>query len=159
MLLLWLPLKQRPGLGTLSNVLTIGVVVDAVMALTTAPHGLPVRVLLMIAGVTLNGVATGACIGAALGPGPRDGLMIGLAARGCPIRVVRTCIEFVVFAAGFLLGGTVGIGTLTYALARGPSHTCSSLCSVLSRGFGRSQNRRAQKGSRLSRLLATRSHE
>jgi uncharacterized membrane protein YczE len=119
-LVLWIPLRQKPGLGTLSNVLVVGAVIDAAMAEIPAPHGVPLRVATMVAAVALNGLATGAYIGAGLGPGPRDGLMTGLAARGHSIRAVRTGIELTVLAAGWLLGGTVGLGTLTYALGIGP---------------------------------------
>jgi uncharacterized membrane protein YczE len=84
------------------------------------PHGLALRILCLVAGVFLNGVATGAYIGAGLGPGPRDGLMTGLAARGHSIRVVRTGIELTVLVTGWLLGGTVGVGTVLYALSIGP---------------------------------------
>jgi uncharacterized membrane protein YczE len=119
-LLLWIPLHQRPGLGTLSNVVVIGAVIDLVLATVPAPNALTARIALMLAGVFLNGVATGAYIGAGLGPGPRDGLMTGLAARGHSIRIVRTGIELTVLATGWLLGGTVGIGTVVYALAIGP---------------------------------------
>jgi uncharacterized membrane protein YczE len=119
-LLLWIPLRQRPGFGTVANALTIGAVMNGVLAVLPAPTSLPLRVLCMIAGVVLCGVATGAYIGAAFGPGPRDGLMTGLAAHGHSIRVVRTGLELIVLLAGFLLGGTVGIGTVVYALAIGP---------------------------------------
>ena len=119
-LALWIPLRQRPGFGTLSNVVVVGAVIDLAMATIPAPHGLTTRVLVMLCGVGLNGVATGAYIGAGLGPGPRDGLMTGLAARGHSIRVVRTSLELAVLAGGWLLGGTVGIGTVVYALAIGP---------------------------------------
>jgi uncharacterized membrane protein YczE len=119
-LLLWIPLRQRPGMGTLSNVIVIGLVVDAVLALGSPVHGFPAQVALMISGVLLNGVATGLYIGAGLGPGPRDGLMTGLAARGHSIRVVRTGIELSVLLTGWLLGGTVGLGTVVYALGIGP---------------------------------------
>lgn len=119
-LLLWIPLRQRPGFGTLSNVVIVGSVMDAVLALVPSPHGLGLRVLCLVAGVALNGVATGAYIGAGLGPGPRDGLMTGLAARGHSIRVVRTAIELTVLVTGWLLGGTVGVGTLLYAVSIGP---------------------------------------
>jgi uncharacterized membrane protein YczE len=119
-LLLWIPLRQRPGFGTLSNVLVIGWVIDIVLALVPAPHAIVPRVVLLSSGVVLNGIATGAYIGAGLGPGPRDGLMTGLAARGHSIRVVRTGIELTVLAAGAALGGTVGIGTVAYALGIGP---------------------------------------
>jgi uncharacterized membrane protein YczE len=119
-LVLWSPLRQRPGVGTLSNVLVIGLVINGVLALVPVPTSLPVRVFTLCAAVLLNGIATGAYIGAGMGPGPRDGLMTGLALRGGSIRVVRTSIELTVLVAGFLLGGTVGIGTLLYALAIGP---------------------------------------
>ena len=119
-LLLWLPLRQRPGLGTVSNVLVIGSVIDLTMATVPAPHTLWVRVALLVTGIGLNGFATGAYIGAGLGPGPRDGLMTGFAARGHSIRAVRTTMEVTVLAVGWLLGGTVGIGTAAYALAIGP---------------------------------------
>jgi uncharacterized membrane protein YczE len=119
-LTLWVPLRQRPGFGTLSNVVVVGAVIDLCMATIPAPTGLAARFAVMLAGVFLNGVATGAYIGAGLGPGPRDGLMTGLAARGHSIRVVRTGIELTVLASGWLLGGTVGIGTVVYALGIGP---------------------------------------
>ena len=119
-LALWVPLRQRPGFGTLSNVVVIGVVVDAFLALVDQPHALAGRVGLLTCGVFLNGVATGCYIGAGLGPGPRDGLMVGYAARGHSIRVVRTGIELTVLVAGFLLGGTIGVGTVVYALCIGP---------------------------------------
>ena len=119
-LLLWFPLRQRPGLGTVSNVFVIGLVINAVIMLVPPPSSLPIRFLTLCAAVLLNGIATGAYIGAGMGPGPRDGLMTGLARRGWSIRVVRTGIELTVLLAGFLLGGTVGIGTLLYAVAIGP---------------------------------------
>ena len=119
-LLLWIPLRQRPGIGTLSNVVLVGGTMDLVLGHVHAPHALAVRVACLVCGVFLNGVATGAYIGAGLGPGPRDGLMTGFAARGHSIRVVRTGIEVVVLATGWLLGGTVGVGTVLYALAIGP---------------------------------------
>ena len=119
-LLLWIPLRQRPGFGTLSNVIVVGLVIDAVLVTVPPVHGAVARVLVMVVGVVLNGIATGAYIGAGLGPGPRDGLMTGLAARGHSIRVVRTCIEITVLLTGWLLGGTVGLGTVVYALGIGP---------------------------------------
>jgi uncharacterized membrane protein YczE len=119
-LLLWIPLRQRPGFGTLCNVLVVGTVIDLVLALVHPVHGLPARLVVMSAGVLLNGIATGAYIGAGLGPGPRDGLMTGLAARGHSIRVVRTMIEIGVLIIGWVLGGTVGLGTVVYALGIGP---------------------------------------
>jgi len=119
-LLAWIPLRERPGIGTLSNVLVVGAVIDAVVAAVPAQHALAVRIALLAAGVALNGVATGAYIGAGLGPGPRDGLMTGLAARGHSVRVVRTSLEISVLAIGWILGGTVGVGTVVYAVAIGP---------------------------------------
>jgi uncharacterized membrane protein YczE len=119
-LLLWIPLRQKPGLGTVSNVIIIGVAVVVMLALFDQPSALGARISLLVAGVVLNGVATGMYIGARFGPGPRDGLMTGLAARGHSIRKVRTGIEIGVLVAGALLGGTVGIGTLVYAVSIGP---------------------------------------
>jgi len=117
---LWLPLRQRPGIGTLSNVVVIGLVINLTLATIPAPQNLTVRLVAMLGGVVLNGVATGAYIGAGLGPGPRDGVMTGLAARGHSIRAVRTSMEVTVLTAGWLLGGTVGVGTVVYALGIGP---------------------------------------
>jgi uncharacterized membrane protein YczE len=119
-LLLWVPLRQRPGFGTINNALIVGLVIDLMLAIVPPVHWLPAQVLVMLGGVVLNGIATGAYIGAGLGPGPRDGLMIGLAARGHSIRVVRTSIELTVLVTGWLLGGTVGVGTVVYAICIGP---------------------------------------
>jgi uncharacterized membrane protein YczE len=120
-LLLWIPLRQRPGLGTVSNVLVVGLAMDGTLALVPDAHGLAVRIPLLLAGILLNGVATGLYISASFGPGPRDGLMTGLhRLTGRSIRLIRTGIEVAVVATGFALGGTVGIGTLLYALAIGP---------------------------------------
>ncbi len=119
-LLLWIPLRQKPGFGTLSNVVLVGLVIDVMLATVPPVHGLPAQIVVMLAGVVLNGIATGAYIGAGLGPGPRDGLMTGLAARGHSIRIVRTSIELTVLVTGWLLGGTVGVGTVVYALGIGP---------------------------------------
>jgi uncharacterized membrane protein YczE len=119
-LLLWIPLRQRPGIGTVSNVILVGLTMDVVLGHVHAPHAMAVRIACLVCGVFLNGVATGAYIGAGLGPGPRDGLMTGLAARGHSIRVVRTGLEVTVLVVGWLLGGTVGVGTLVYALSIGP---------------------------------------
>ena len=119
-LLLWIPLRQRPGIGTVSNVVLVGLTMNVVLGHVHAPHALPERIACLVCGVLLNGVATGAYIGAGLGPGPRDGLMTGLAARGHSIRVVRTGLEVTVLAVGWLLGGTVGVGTVVYALSIGP---------------------------------------
>jgi uncharacterized membrane protein YczE len=120
-LALWWPLRQRPGFGTVSNAVMVGLVMDVVLALVAPPHALPARAALLVAGVLLNAVATGAYIGAGLGAGPRDGLTLGLCARtGASIRLVRTTVELSVLLAGWRLGGTVGIGTVAYALAIGP---------------------------------------
>ncbi|WP_369137186.1 membrane protein YczE [Modestobacter versicolor] len=119
-LLLWLPLHRRPGLGTLCNVVLVGLSINATLAVLPAPDSLGWRIPLLLAGVLVNGLATGAYIGAGLGAGPRDGLTTGIAARGHSVRVVRTTIEVLVLAVGWLLGGTVGVGTLLYALAIGP---------------------------------------
>jgi len=120
-LLAWIPLRQRPGLGTVSNVVVIGVAVDATLAVVPAPGDLALRVVLLVSGVLLNAVATAAYIGVHLGPGPRDGLMTGLVRRtGGSVRLVRTSIEVAVVITGWLLGGTLGLGTVVYALAIGP---------------------------------------
>ncbi|MGP4090926.1 membrane protein YczE [Streptomyces sp. KR55] len=120
-LLLWIPLRQRPGLGTVSNVFVIGVVMDGTLAVVPQAHTLAVQVPLMLAGVALNGVATGLYIAARFGPGPRDGLMTGLHRRtGRSIRLIRTAVEVAVVVTGFALGGTIGVGTLLYAVSIGP---------------------------------------
>lgn len=119
-LLLWIPLRTKPGLGTVCNVLLVGTVMDIFMAWSPAPEAMWLRWTVLIAGVVLNGVATGAYIGAGLGSGPRDGLMTGWAARGHSIRGVRWVIELTVLVIGFLLGATLGIGTVIYAVAIGP---------------------------------------
>ena len=119
-LLLWVPLRQRPGLGTVSNVIVVGLAVDAALDVVPAPAPMWTRATFLAVGIVANGVATGLYIGAGLGPGPRDGLMTALAARGHSIRLVRTSIELTVLGAGWLLGGSVGVGTVAYALAIGP---------------------------------------
>ncbi|UOX86822.1 hypothetical protein MUY14_34510 [Amycolatopsis sp. FBCC-B4732] len=120
-LLLWIPLRQRPGIGTIANVVVISVMVDAVRAVVPDQHDLAWQIALLVGGIALNGVATATYVGARLGPGPRDGLMTGLAGpTGWSVRLVRTGIEVAVVAVGFFLGGTVGVGTVLYALAIGP---------------------------------------
>jgi uncharacterized membrane protein YczE len=119
-LLLWIPLGQRPGIGTLSNAVVVGAVIDLLLALAHPPHVLWARLVLLAGGVAGNGLATGLYIGAGLGPGPRDGLSVGIAGRGHSMRVVRTSVEATVLVTGVILGGTIGIGTLTYALLIGP---------------------------------------
>jgi uncharacterized membrane protein YczE len=120
-LLGWIPLRQRPGVGTLSNVVLIGVSMNLSLQWLPHVHALAWRIGDTVSGVLLCGVATGMYIGANLGPGPRDGLMTGLARRtGASIRLTRTSIELTVLATGWLLGGTVGVGTVVFALAIGP---------------------------------------
>ncbi|HKY58197.1 MAG TPA: hypothetical protein VJL80_09180 [Aeromicrobium sp.] len=120
-LLLWIPLRQRPGIGTVLNVLLIGLAADAGIALVAAPDEMWARVTLLVVGVVGNGLAGALYIGARLGAGPRDGLWVAIVERThLSVRLVRTSIELTVLATGFLLGGTVGVGTAAYALAIGP---------------------------------------
>jgi uncharacterized membrane protein YczE len=120
-LLLWIPIRQRPGLGTISNVIVLGLAANATLAVLSTPDSLLMKSALMLGAVVLNALATGMYIGAGFGPGPRDGLMTGIHARtGWSVRVIRTCIELTVLVIGYFLGGSVGIGTLVYALAIGP---------------------------------------
>lgn len=119
-LLAWIPLREPFGVGTLLNAVIIGVVIDLSGVLIPVPTRLPLRVILLVAGIGLIGFASGLYIGAGLGPGPRDGLMTGIARRGLSIRLTRTVIEVTVLAAGWLLGGTFGIGTVAFALLIGP---------------------------------------
>ncbi|MDX6355477.1 MAG: hypothetical protein QOF98_2380 [Streptomyces sp.] len=120
-LLLWWPLRQRPGLGTVSNVFLVGAFIDLTMAVVPPCQALAARIPLLLAGVLLNGAATGLYISARFGPGPRDGLMTGLHLRtGRSLRLIRTGIELAALAAGYLLGGGVGVGTVLYAVAIGP---------------------------------------
>lgn len=119
-LLAWLPLRQRPGIGTLANAVVVGAVIDLMLWLVDPPEALWARIALLVAGVVGNAIATGLYIGAGLGAGPRDGLSTGIAARGHSMRVVRTGVEATVLVAGFALGGTVGAGTVLYALGMGP---------------------------------------
>ena len=120
-LLLWIPLRQRPGLGTVSNVFVVGIAMDATLAAVPEAHGLAVRIPVLLVGILLNGVATGLYIAARFGPGPRDGLMTGLHRRtGRSIRLTRTAVEVAVVVTGFGLGGTIGVGTVLYAVSIGP---------------------------------------
>ncbi|WP_067973680.1 membrane protein YczE [Nocardiopsis trehalosi] len=120
LMLVWIPLRQRPGLGTLSNVVVVGLSVDASLWWLPEAGHLAVRAGYLVAGVLVTAVATACYIGARLGPGPRDGLMTGLAARGLSVRRARTGIEIAVVLTGVLLGGTLGVGTVVFALAIGP---------------------------------------
>ncbi|HEY5665002.1 MAG TPA: hypothetical protein VIS05_13305 [Ilumatobacter sp.] len=119
-LLLWIPLRELPGIGTIANAVLVGVGVDVFSAILPDVDQLATRWALLVAGVALNGVATSLYIGAGLGSGPRDGLMTGIARRGHPIRVVRTSLEVTVLTAGIVLGGSFGVGTVAYALGIGP---------------------------------------
>lgn len=120
-MLLWIPLRQKPGFGTLSNIVVISLTIDPALRLIPEPAGLPPRIGLLVAGVLTNAVATAAYLAADFGPGPRDGLMTGLVRRtGGSVRLVKTSIEVSVVTLGWLLGGVVGLGTVIYALAMGP---------------------------------------
>jgi uncharacterized membrane protein YczE len=119
-LLLWIPLHERPGLGTISNVTVIGVAIDVALGYLPVPNGMVLRLVTLVSSIVLCGIATGAYIGAGFGPGPRDGLMMGIARRGHSIRVSRTGIEVSVLVVGFLLGGRVGLGTVLFAVSIGP---------------------------------------
>jgi uncharacterized membrane protein YczE len=120
LLLLWIPLRQRPGLGTVANALVVGPALDLGVALIPVPDALALRVLFLVLAVVTVAVATGLYVGAGWGPGPRDGLMTGLAARGVPVHLARTLIEGTVLVVGWLLGGTVGVATVVFALTVGP---------------------------------------
>jgi uncharacterized membrane protein YczE len=120
-LLAWIPLRNRPGIGTIANVIVIAVTVDAGLWLLPTPTTLGVRIAMMVSAVVLNAFSTVLYVGAGLGPGPRDGLMTGLVVRtGWSVRLIRTSIEAAVLAVGWLLGGTVGVGTVLYAFGIGP---------------------------------------
>lgn len=121
-LLAWVPLRERPGIGTVSNAVLVGVCIDVSNHLLpdTTPDSMAVRIALVVAGIVINGVATGMYIGARFGPGPRDGLMTAISRRRWSVRSVRTAIEVAVLAAGIALGGEIGVGTVVFALAIGP---------------------------------------
>jgi uncharacterized membrane protein YczE len=120
-LLGWIPLRQRPGLGTVSNVIVLGLAMNATLAVLPAQHGYPARIAMLLGAIVLCGIATGMYISAGLGPGPRDGLMTGISGRtGVSIRLTRTLIEITVLVTGWLLGGSVGVGTVLYAVLIGP---------------------------------------
>lgn len=120
LLLLWIPLKQKPGLGTILNALEIGLVADLALAVIPEPNNIFIRVVMAALGIVIVAVGTGFYIGSALGPGPRDGLMTGLAKRGIPIRIGRTAIEVTVLIVGLALGGQVGVATFAFAFGVGP---------------------------------------
>ena len=120
-LLAWIPLRQWPGLGTISNAIVIGLVTDLTLSTVDRPDALWLRIVFMASGIVVNALAGALYIGAQFGPGPRDGLMTGLVRRtGLSVRLVRTTLEVTVLAVGWLLGGVVGFGTVAYALAIGP---------------------------------------
>ena len=121
-LLAWIPLRERPGLGTVSNAVLVGTFIDlSLHALPeSTPDAMAVRIALVVAGITINGVATGMYIGARFGPGPRDGLMTAISRRRWSVRTVRTAIEVAVLAAGIALGGEIGVATVVFAVAIGP---------------------------------------
>lgn len=119
-LFLWIPLKQRPGLGTVSNAVLVGVFMDITMAIVPDQDSLAIRIALLVFGIVLNGIATVLYIIPNFGPGPRDGLMTGLVQRtGRPVWAMRLIVEIAVLIAGFLLGGTFGVGTIAYAVGIG----------------------------------------
>lgn len=117
---LWWPLRERPGLGTVLNVLVIGIVIDVTLIWLRTPESLTLRVVLMLAGPLLFAIGSGFYLGVGLGSGPRDGVMTGLARRGWPVGVARATVEISILVVGYLLGGTVGLGTVLFALTIGP---------------------------------------
>ncbi|MGH3724986.1 MAG: YczE/YyaS/YitT family protein [Mycobacterium sp.] len=120
-LLAWIPLRNKPGVGTIANIVVIAISVDSTLAWLSAPSAMAARVAFLVGGVVLNAIATVLYVGAGLGPGPRDGLTTGLVHRtGRSVRLIRTAIEVLVVATGWLLGGSVGVGTVLYALGIGP---------------------------------------
>ena len=120
-LLLWIPLRQKPGVGTIANILLVGTSIQGTLAIVPPIEGFLARILVFVAGVLAVAVASGLYIGARFGPGPRDGLMTGMHARlGWPIWLCRALVELTVLGIGWLLGGTVGLGTIVFALCIGP---------------------------------------
>jgi uncharacterized membrane protein YczE len=119
-LVAWIPIGQRLGLGTIVNTLSIGFIVDGLLRVVPSPDSVVGRWPMLVAGIVVTAFGMGLYIGAGLGPGPRDGLMTGLAAKGYPLWLVRTVLELAALAAGWALGGDVGIGTVLFAFAIGP---------------------------------------
>ena len=120
LLLLWIPLRQKPGLGTILNALEIGLIADVALEIIPEPNNILIRIVMVVVGIITVAIGTGLYIGSALGPGPRDGLMTGLAKRGIPIRVGRTAVEVAVLIIGYALGGQVGVATFAFAFGVGP---------------------------------------
>jgi uncharacterized membrane protein YczE len=146
-LLLWIPLHQRPGIGTLCNAVLIGLSANAILERLPTPHIAASRFAFLTGGIVLCGVATGAYIGAGFGPGPRDGIMMGLSKHGRSIRLVRTLLELSVLLVGYALGGTVGIGTLMFAVAIGP------IAHVTIPAFSRTPGPRTNGSRRMTRKM------
>jgi uncharacterized membrane protein YczE len=119
-MLLWIPLRQAPGLATILNAVQVGVIADIFLKIVPQADAMPLRIFLMLGGIVTTGIGSGFYIGAGLGPGPRDGLMIGLAKRGINIGKARTGVEIAVLVIGVLLGGSIGIGTVAFAVLIGP---------------------------------------
>ena len=120
LMLLWIPLRQKPGIGTILNAIEIGLVANVALAILPRPDSVLVQVPMMLGGVVVTAIGSGLYIGSGLGPGPRDGIMTGLAARGVPLRIARTGIEITVLVVGWFLGGQVGVGTVAFAVLIGP---------------------------------------
>ena len=159
-LLLWIPLREKPGLGTIANSIVVGLVADVALSLLVAPDAMWARVALMVGGVLLNALATALYIGSQFGAGPRDGLMTGLHRRtGVSIRLVRTALEVLVVAIGWVLGGVVGVGTVLYALAIGPLvQLMLPYCIVQLPGPARALSPQGRNGRRPPRPGAGRAH-
>jgi len=119
-MLLWIPLRQAPGLATILNAVEVGVTADIFLSIVPQADAMPLRIFLMLGGIVVTGIGSGFYIGAGLGPGPRDGLMVGLAKRGINIGRARTGVEIAVLVIGMLLGGSIGIGTVAFAVLIGP---------------------------------------
>jgi uncharacterized membrane protein YczE len=138
LLLLWIPLRERPGLGTVLNVVVIGIALDATLLLVAVPPAAGARAALLVAGIALIGLGSGFYLGAAHGPGPRDGLMTGLHRRtGLPVLAVRAAIELTVLGLGWALGGTAGVGTLAFAVLIGPAVSLGLALTGAGSGQGR----------------------
>jgi uncharacterized membrane protein YczE len=144
-LLVWIPLRQKPGIGTVANILLVGTAMQATLEIVPAATGLFPQIMMLLGGIALVALASGLYIGARFGPGPRDGLMTGLNTRlGWPIWACRAGVELSVLTAGWLLGGTVGIGTVIFAVLIGPLvHVALPLFDLSARGTRASRSRAA----------------